>query len=248
MQSVMIAAGLAGIGYTLILLCLQSFHLGMLPSGLFGASLLAAVFIPPGWLRTLLIIHCLFWCLLFLISLAASLIGSARVAPSKSSKPGQLIILGYQLQHEQISGTLALRLDRARILAEQFPDAGIILSGGRPVAGPSEADVMAEYLEDAGIARGRMILEDSSGSSYENMVRCRELWDRDGCPETWAVTSSFHALRAYGSAKAAGLKLRVVSSSSPRFTYPAEIFREGILWIKTILFGYASMAWANGKL
>lgn len=248
MRSVMIALGLAGIGYTLILLCLQSFHLGMLPPSLFGAGLIASLFIPPGWLRTLLLCHSAFWAVFFAASLTAALVGKSRTAPDRGAEPEMLLVLGYQLQRGRMTETLARRLETAGKLAERYPEALLVLSGGRPVEGPSEAGVMAACLEDAGVDPARMILEDSSGSSYQNMVCSRELWEERGRPETWAVTSSFHALRACGSARAAGLPVRVVSSPSPWFTFPAEIFREGILWIKTALFGYASMSWANGKL
>ncbi len=248
MRGVMIALGLAGIGYTLILLCLQSFHLGMLPSSLFGGSLLAALFVPPGWGRTLLAVHSTFWLLFFTASLLASRIGASRKAPPKGTVPEILIVLGYQLQRGRTTATLNARVDTARGLAERFPDALLILSGGQPVSGPSEAGVMADRLETEGISRNRMILEESSGSSYQNMEACRRLWEERSRPRVWAVTSSFHALRAFGSAASAGLPLFVVSAPSPAFTYPAEIFREGILWVKTALFGYSSMSWANGKL
>jgi len=243
-----IILGLAGVGYTLILLILQSFHLGMLPSALFGAGLLGALFVPPGWGQILLVAFCLFWALFFLVSLAISRIGAAQVKPGPGTTPKLLIVLGYQLQKAQAAPALLSRLNRAAELAERFPEASLVLSGGQPVAGPSEASVMAAILEGLGVSKERMILEEASGSSFQNMERCRAIWEANGRPEAWVVTSSFHALRAYGSAKAAGLAARVVSAPSPAFTYPAEVFREGILYVKTALFGYASMAWANGKL
>lgn len=99
------------------------------------------------------------------------------------------------------------RFVETAVLARRFPDARILISGGRAsllLAGEGDAESGPRLLEALGVARSRMILEDRSRDTYENALFSRRLADpKPG--ETWLlVTSAFHMPRSVAVFQKAG--------------------------------------------
>ena len=70
-----------------------------------------------------------------------------------------------------------------------------------------EARAMADYMKDKGIPEEKIILEDKSTTTYENLVNSKKIIDeRDGDKYTALVTSNYHVYRALRHAKKIGLK------------------------------------------
>lgn len=127
-------------------------------------------------------------------------------------KPGEpvhgIIILGG-LENGRVSlarGTLAIneaaeRMTEAVILARRHPGAKILFSGG---AGsvfrehlPGAASIV-DYLREAGIANGRLLVEDRSRNTYENALFSKAA-AKPKPGERWLlVTSAFHMSRSLG--------------------------------------------------
>jgi len=233
----------AAVIYSVLLIRREPFHLGLMIPATAAAAMVAAQFAP---LRTAA------QTLLVLILAAGILTGCALAIGCRTGKseksPQWILVPGYALHKGRMTKTLQMRLDRAEMLARLHPQCRILLSGGAPRGGPTEAAVMKEYLMQRGIHPDRILTEDESASSWQNMAACKALWDAAGQPETLLVTSGFHMLRMRWTAKAAGLRVTPHAAPSPLFSLPAEAAREAILLLKNALFGFASMAWANGKL
>ena len=80
------------------------------------------------------------------------------------------IILGAGLDGAQVSTRLKKRLDEAYNALNSI-DVPIIVSGGQgPDELVTEAYAMSEYLIEKGIKRERLILEDQSTSTQENLL------------------------------------------------------------------------------
>lgn len=143
--------------------------------------------------------------------------GTAHAAPPAMvakdfSKPA-IVILGYGLTPD---GTMRLIL-HTRVLAglavaQMFPQAPIIVTGGNPRNGNTEAGQMGKMLRLYGIPRERIIVEDRANSTVQNAAFSVPLAKQAGTSGIILVTSSSHQDRADGNfADAGGNVLATVS-------------------------------------
>lgn len=101
----------------------------------------------------------------------------------------------------------------------------------------SEAEGMAEYLLDEGIEKDRILLEDRSTNTVENIQNSRELLEKS-YKNVGIVTNNFHMYRAVQLAKAHGLReVYGIAADSNAVYLPNNVLREccGIVkdWIVT---------------
>jgi uncharacterized SAM-binding protein YcdF (DUF218 family) len=102
------------------------------------------------------------------------------------------------------------RFVETAILARKFPQAKILVSGGSGAMmldGEGDADTAVRFLAALGIARERLILENQSRNTEENVMFSYRLANpRPG--QTWLlVTSAFHMPRAVGLFRKAGFSV-----------------------------------------
>ncbi len=101
------------------------------------------------------------------------------------------------------------RLSTTLWLAQRFPEASIVLSGGGGVLGgqgESEAETARRFFVGLGIDSDRLVLEPESRNTIENARFTRELLVEEG--ETIAlVTSAFHMPRSVGLFRAQGVQV-----------------------------------------
>jgi uncharacterized SAM-binding protein YcdF (DUF218 family) len=140
-----------------------------------------------------------------------------------------VIVLGAGLQGESVSRPLAHRLDAAIAYWQQNPDAYLIVCGGlgyRAVI--TEAEAMARYLIARGIPEERILLEDRSTSTYENLSFAKEILDEhflDGFRAV-LITNDFHIYRAVRTAWDLGLPVTRVGAYTDWYTWPVNYLRE----------------------
>lgn len=123
--------------------------------------------------------------------------------PDPSACP-YVIVLGAQVKGTQPSRALRKRLDKALAYAEEHPETVLVLSGGQgPNEDISEAECMHAYLKATGLDEGRMVLEDRSTSTKENLVFSDE---KTGCGSgrCGILSNDFHVCRALLLAKKCG--------------------------------------------
>lgn len=143
--------------------------------------------------------------------------GTAQAAPPQLvakdfSKPA-IVILGYGLKPD---GTMRLIL-HTRVLAglavaQMFPQAPIIVTGGNPRNGNTEAEQMGKMLRLYGTPRERIILEERANSTVQNAAFSVPLAKQADTSGIILVTSSSHQDRADGNfADAGGNVLATVS-------------------------------------
>jgi uncharacterized SAM-binding protein YcdF (DUF218 family) len=104
----------------------------------------------------------------------------------------------------------------------------LIVSGGKGSdERQSEASAMASYLVDRGFPADRLLLEDQSRSTEENLVFSKAIMDklRPGARAT-VVTSDFHAFRAALLARRLGLLAQVTGARVAAYYRPNAALRE----------------------
>lgn len=82
-----------------------------------------------------------------------------------------VIVLGAKAEDGEPGNSLKTRLDRAVSYSVKHPNTVLILSGGKGGdESVSEARVMYDYLKERGVLTERMLLEDQSSSTAENIL------------------------------------------------------------------------------
>lgn len=143
-----------------------------------------------------------------------------------------IIVLGAQVRENGPSVALRYRLDAATDYLKQNSETLCIVSGGQGANEPfSEAEGMANYLIENGIEESRIILEDKSTSTVENLKYSKILMEVP-YDSVGIVTNNFHMFRATRIAKAQGLNgVCGIAADSSTLYLPNNVLREclGIL-------------------
>lgn len=117
-----------------------------------------------------------------------------------------IIVLGAHVNGVRLSKALLERTRRALEYLEKNPKTRAVLSGGQGEGETiSEAEAMRRYLEDHGISRERLILEDGSTNTKENLDFSLALIGDLNAP-IGVVTNHFHVFRGVAIGKKCGCK------------------------------------------
>ena len=113
--------------------------------------------------------------------------------------PEVMVIFGCQVKPWGPSELLQDRLDAALTYLDDHPDMTVVVSGGQGPDEPmSEAQCMYDYLVEHGVDGERIVLEDNSGNTWENIQYTQALF-QDGTVESTgkilAVSNGFHLAR-----------------------------------------------------
>lgn len=117
---------------------------------------------------------------------------------NKEAKPGMdyIIVLGAQVRGTRITRSLKERLEEAILYLNENPGTLAIVSGGQgPGEDITEARAMNNYLIKKGIDEKRIILEERSRNTNENILYSKKLITMAN-PEVAVVTNGFHVFRA----------------------------------------------------
>lgn len=149
-----------------------------------------------------------------------------------------ILVLGCQIRGDRITKSLRKRLDVALEYALEHPEAKIIVSGGQgDDENMSEAEAMYGYLVEAGIDSSRILKEDKSTDTAENMKFSARLID-DPSANVAIVTSNFHISRSLLLARHAGIKNTYgIPSGSDHVLFVNYMVREAIGIVKDCLYG-----------
>jgi len=151
-----------------------------------------------------------------------------------------VIVLGAGLSGEEVGTHLARRLDTAIGYLNQNPDSLVIVCGGLGATQLiTEAEAMRRYLVERGISPARIIMEDLSTSTYENLLFANEILS-ELFPQGFRavlVTNDFHIFRAMTMAREIGIDAVPLGAPTPRRTIPANYLREMLAVLHMWVFG-----------
>ncbi len=138
------------------------------------------------------------------------------------------VVLGCKVRDGAPSLMLSRRLSAAYEYLSEYPDAVAIVSGGKgPDEEISEAECMKQWLLNQGIDPSKIIMEDKSTDTAENLKYSKELLEQNGLgSDIVLVTDSFHQFRASMIAGKLGLSTDSVSASTPSYLLPTYWVRE----------------------
>lgn len=149
-----------------------------------------------------------------------------------------LVVLGAQMKASGPSKALQYRLDEAIRYLEENPDTQVIVSGGQGADEHiSEAQGMYDYLVEKGIDSSRIIKEDQSKNTFQNLTFSAEYLDKEK-DSVGVVSNNFHVFRAVKIAKKAGYQnVYGIAAKGEPFLQYNNMMREFFGVMKDFLFG-----------
>lgn len=145
------------------------------------------------------------------------------------------LILGAKVNGKIPSKSLEYRLEAGLAYAKQYPQVKLVLSGGQgPGEQISEAEAMRRYLLAHGVEASRLILEDTSTTTYENIsFSLRKIGENiDGIT---IISSDYHLYRSQYIARKFHLEVDVVAAKTPEKLERKLRLRERLAIMKTCL-------------
>ena len=141
-----------------------------------------------------------------------------------------VIVLGARVRGAKISNSL-----KQRLYLNENPETVCIVAGGQGKNEPySEAYGMAQYLMQNGIDKERILLEDQSKTTEENLRYSRKFLPEDA--EVGIITNDFHMFRALQIAQKQGLSdVCGIAADSTKFYLPNNMLREYCAEIKFLI-------------
>lgn len=225
------------------------FHMGH-AAGMAVSSVLAFVFLFPGTAARLLLgmwenkfgrIILIFAAVLAAVSVILAAVISVlmiKAADDPPQNPETAIILGCRVKDSGPSLMLEKRIEAAYGYLSENPQVICIASGGKGGDEPlSEAECIRDGLVSRGIPKDRIILEDRSTNTYENIRNSIEIMDSLEMKHSAVIiTSEFHQLRAAMISKKQGLETYSISSHTYLPQLPSYWIREWFAaayeWVK----------------
>lgn len=170
-----------------------------------------------------------FWKGLFSVVMILFVVYSATVCfigrmDNATGREDYIIVLGAGLEGSEPSPALKSRLDKAIEYMNKNSSATAIVSGGQGRGETiTEAQAMSHYMMLHGISSDKILLEETSKSTYENFLNSKTAAE-DG--SVVFVTNDFHVIRASQMAKLNGINASHIAAETPITMLPVSCARE----------------------
>ncbi len=152
--------------------------------------------------------------------------------------PGQIdhmIVLGAKVNGDVMSLSLYYRVREALQYLQENENTKVIVAGGQGKGEwITEAEAMASYFIKNDISEDRIIKEERSTTTLENIAFSRELIGED-VKELVIVTNDYHLYRASVIAKRYDFEPYPLAAETPRVTKTKAWLREFLAILKTLL-------------
>ncbi len=151
-----------------------------------------------------------------------------------------VVVMGCQVLGDSPSVMLQDRCDAAVEYLKQHPDSNCVATGGLGEGATiTEARAIYNYLVANGIEAHRIVLEERSTNTCENMTFAANLIQQKGWnPNVAIVSDAFHQWRSAYFARQNGLTPSAVNCITRPTMIPGYWAREVIAVYKTLILGY----------
>lgn len=175
------------------------------------------------------------WCiaLSFFISRA-----KPEIPTEKENLP--VLILGSKVDGTEPSADLQQRIDTAADWLLSHPSSVAVACGGKGTGEEvTEAEVIREKLLQKGIGPDRILLENRSVNTEQNLFYAEKVLLENDLPskEVLLLTDDYHLYRALLIARQNGFNAWGISASTPPWIFPALFARELFVVTKYFVFG-----------
>jgi len=151
----------------------------------------------------------------------------------------RLLVFGKRLLRGQIDDDYRQRLDKAAALMQELPERRLLLLGGAGKDGEiSEAAAGLAYLLSLGLPEARLMREEQSQNTLENLRHARALIQGDTQEPVALISNRYHLARIHTMAESLGIEHQLCGCEAefrlslkvlPRLLIEAWY----ILWFKT---------------
>ncbi len=153
----------------------------------------------------------------------------------KKRNADYIVVLGAGIIGNKVTPLLAERIEKGIELLHYNPNAVLIMSGGQGSGEDiPESEAMADYAADKGVDMKKIIMEQRSVSTQENLRFSRELMNKQK-PKIIVVTTAYHVFRALILAKRQGIKCVGFGAKTKWYFMLNAFIREFV--------GYLSLIW-----
>ncbi|NPV89164.1 MAG: YdcF family protein [Firmicutes bacterium] len=187
------------------------------------------------WLKHAVYLLLLVWLLSF-VAVEAMIYRSSNT--HEPSDADYLLVLGAGLWGDQMPRLLSDRVETARLYLLAHPSARVIVSGGQGRGETiTEAEAMKRYLVRNGIPESRIIKEERSTSTFENLKNTREILAQNqaGSARIAIVSSDYHIFRSLMLARRLGMNAGGIPCPTYILDVPHSYAREYLAVIKSFL-------------
>ncbi|MBR1483943.1 MAG: YdcF family protein [Ruminococcus sp.] len=192
---------------------------------------------PNGWVvRSAVIYVIVYFECMFISTIVCAFLSTKFLPPHDRD---YIIILGCGINRDgTLTPLLKGRVDSAiRFEKAQFEKNGkhacFVPSGGQGADEViSECEAMSRYLQSQGIPEERILKEDKSTNTFENMRFSKDVIEKD-CGDITKkkvafATTNYHILRGYILAEKNGFDAKGISAKTKMYFYPNAFLREFI--------------------
>lgn len=166
----------------------------------------------------------------------------SRMGATAPANLDYLVVLGARVNGEVPSGALMHRIESAAAYLQENPDTLVIASGGQGEGEYiSEAECIRRTLVSFGIDESRILMEDRSTSTHENLTYSQALMEIPNA-QVAVVSNNFHVYRAQRLAEA--VLGRPVHAIAAEFTWtllPHYVVREAACALVDALEGHMTL-------
>jgi len=187
----------------------------------------------PFWFKSATAV---FLCLFLLLFLAVEKCIISGMVSKPKENLDYVIVLGAQVRGTRITNSLRKRLEKACEYLDENPDTVVVVSGGQGKGEDlSEAECMKDYLIEYGISGERIIMEDKSTNTAENIEFSMEKIKEHSKKESFQVgviTNNFHVYRAVSICKKRGYEVSGIAAKSDKILFINYMVREFFAVVK----------------
>lgn len=174
----------------------------------------------------------------FVVSIVSGTSVCWNAPKTKTSDPDYAVLLGCALENGQATDELVRRMEMGLDWLNNTNDTVLMLTGGDPAGqGITEAQVMYDWLTENGADMNRVVMEDRSADTRQNLLFCKELAQTLGLgtEKVLILSSEYHQTRAQYLAEKLGQVPSGLSCATPFFDRVSATVREVYSFAKAFL-------------